>query len=188
MNYNIKAKPTIYKGRLYRSRLESRWAAFFDKMEWYYEYEPFDLNGWSPDFRIVTSRNIEWLVEVKPTIEFVINAIPKIKRASAPIKTNINSQFSEEQEIYIWEPVDYEYPLDLRMIDGDCRIIDFPDIDIIAASREVLQMDMSEIKRGVDNDEMLLTDLAHHSCGLMIWKVRLIRNGIVTISIEGVVS
>jgi hypothetical protein len=48
----IPAKPTMYNGRLYRSRLECRWAAFFDLLGWKYEYEPMDLNGWSPDFAI----------------------------------------------------------------------------------------------------------------------------------------
>jgi hypothetical protein len=51
MNYNIKAHPTKYKGVMFRSRLEARWAAFFDLAGWSWEYEPIDLPGWSPDFR-----------------------------------------------------------------------------------------------------------------------------------------
>ena len=42
--------PTRHKGRQYRSRLEARWATFFDLLGWKYEYEPFDLDGWIPDF------------------------------------------------------------------------------------------------------------------------------------------
>jgi hypothetical protein len=56
--------PTLYKGREYRSRLEARWAAFFDLAGWRYEYEPFDLAGWIPDFVLKGSN--EYLVEIKP--------------------------------------------------------------------------------------------------------------------------
>jgi len=50
MKYTIKAHPTRYKGVLFRSRLESRWAAFFDLLNWEWQYEPIDLSGWTPDF------------------------------------------------------------------------------------------------------------------------------------------
>jgi hypothetical protein len=52
MKYTIKAHPTWYAGVLFRSRLEARWAAFFDLAEWRWEYEPLDLPGWSPDFLV----------------------------------------------------------------------------------------------------------------------------------------
>lgn len=60
--------PTVYKGRQYRSRLEARWAAFFDLLKWPYEYEPFDLDGWIPDFLIKGETRL--LVEVKPVVDF----------------------------------------------------------------------------------------------------------------------
>ncbi len=50
MHYDIQAKPTIYNNRLYRSRLEARWAAMFDFIGWDFEYEPEPLKTWSPDF------------------------------------------------------------------------------------------------------------------------------------------
>jgi hypothetical protein len=72
-NYTIKAHPTMYNGVQYRSRLEARWAAFFDLIGWQHEYEPIDLPGWSPDFRVVfpcghseCSGSHSLLVEVKP--------------------------------------------------------------------------------------------------------------------------
>ncbi|TAH21002.1 MAG: hypothetical protein EAZ08_04655 [Cytophagales bacterium] len=68
MEYPIKPIPTHYKGRLYRSRLEARWAAFFDLAEWKTEYEPLDLNGWTPDFLIEESSPM--LVEVKPQLSY----------------------------------------------------------------------------------------------------------------------
>ncbi len=52
MKYTIKAHPTMYSGVRFRSRLEARWAAFFDLVAWPWEYEPLDLVGWVPDFRV----------------------------------------------------------------------------------------------------------------------------------------
>ncbi len=55
--------PTNYKSRRYRSRIEARWAKMFDLLDWQYEYEPYDLNGWIPDFILLGASEI--LVEVK---------------------------------------------------------------------------------------------------------------------------
>lgn len=52
MKYTIKSHPTLYKSVLFRSRLEARWACFFDLACWKWEYEPIDLLGWTPDFRV----------------------------------------------------------------------------------------------------------------------------------------
>jgi hypothetical protein len=60
--------PTVYKGRQFRSRLEARWAAFFDLLHWPYEYEPFELPGWIPDFLLLGDTRV--LVEVKPVVDF----------------------------------------------------------------------------------------------------------------------
>jgi hypothetical protein len=52
----IKAIETIYNGYRFRSRLEARWAVFFDRLDLPYEYEPqgYDLGGlrYLPDFRL----------------------------------------------------------------------------------------------------------------------------------------
>jgi hypothetical protein len=66
-DYQIAAIPTLYRGRQYRSRLEAKWAAFFDLAGWSAEYEPFDLGGWSPDF-ILHGHRWPILVEVKPIV------------------------------------------------------------------------------------------------------------------------
>ena len=63
--YNIKAIPTTYAGVNFRSRLEARWAAFFDLCGWEWDYEPFDLEGWAPDF-LLSFGNGNVLAEVKP--------------------------------------------------------------------------------------------------------------------------
>lgn len=75
----IKAIETTYRGYRFRSRLEARWAVFFDALglKWEYEPEGFDLGeaGWYlPDFRIFADgtvprgplRNEVWF-DVKPS-------------------------------------------------------------------------------------------------------------------------
>lgn len=66
MKYSIKAIPTKYGGVIFRSRLEARWAAFFDLVGWKWQYEPFDLDGWAPDFRLSFPSGRDALIEVKP--------------------------------------------------------------------------------------------------------------------------
>lgn len=57
--------PTMYNGVQYRSRLEARWACFFDLLKWSHEYEEEDLPGWTPDFYL-THEGSPLLLEVKP--------------------------------------------------------------------------------------------------------------------------
>ena len=52
ITYSFKAHPTKYRGVQFRSRLEARWACFFDLIGWRWEYEPIDLEEWCPDFRV----------------------------------------------------------------------------------------------------------------------------------------
>jgi hypothetical protein len=60
--------PTTYKGVRFRSRLEARWGAFFDAIEWPWTYEPLDLLGYIPDFGILWEGRPPLLVEVKPAL------------------------------------------------------------------------------------------------------------------------
>jgi hypothetical protein len=63
----IKAIETQYKGYRFRSRLEARWAVFFDAVgiEWEYEPEGYNINGimYLPDFYLP---RIKTYAEVKP--------------------------------------------------------------------------------------------------------------------------
>lgn len=74
--------PTLHNGRQMRSRLEARWAAFFDLAGWRYEYEPFDLNGWIPDFLIMGAKPV--LVEIKPVYGFPKEVAEKIQNSVVP--------------------------------------------------------------------------------------------------------
>jgi hypothetical protein len=101
MNGTIKAIETRYKGYRFRSRLEARWAVFFDalNLEWEYEPEGFDLGalGWYlPDFYI-KSWNL-W-IEVKPG-RFDDPAIASQKCHAFRVKAQTT----------IWLCIGYPYP------------------------------------------------------------------------------
>ena len=67
--------PTYYSGIRFRSRLEATWAAFFDLMQWPWEYEPFDLDGYIPDFALpnpLAENGVERqvVVDIKPVSDW----------------------------------------------------------------------------------------------------------------------
>ena len=73
----IKAIETVYNGYRFRSRLEARWAVFFDAIGIRYEYEPEgfqtdDGTKYLPDFYLP---ELETYVEVKPENAFEIKMI-----------------------------------------------------------------------------------------------------------------
>jgi hypothetical protein len=76
MNRRAPGIPTLYANVRFRSRLEARWAAFFDELGWPWEYEPIDLAGYIPDFVLRFHKPL--LVEVKP--EFEIAALHRYTR------------------------------------------------------------------------------------------------------------
>lgn len=76
----IKAIQTEYKGYKFRSRLEARWAVFFDALGvgWEYEPEGFDLPSglkYLPDFRLTNLEGNDLYVEIKRKNAFE----PKLK-------------------------------------------------------------------------------------------------------------
>jgi len=71
----MKAIPTPYGGCRFRSRLEARWAAFFDLAALDWDYEPIDLDGWAPDFSIHSAGETVY-AEVKPVEMEVDPQIP----------------------------------------------------------------------------------------------------------------
>ena len=78
----VKPIETLYNGVTFRSRLEARWAVFFDMwgIEWQYEPEGFETAAgrWVPDFFLP---QVSMMVEVKPTVAAVDQRV--IARASA---------------------------------------------------------------------------------------------------------
>lgn len=61
--------PTTYRGTTFRSRLEARWAYLFDHLGIEWEYEPFDADGYIPDFALIGADPV--LVEIKPAASLV---------------------------------------------------------------------------------------------------------------------
>lgn len=80
----IQPLPSHYDGTLFRSRLEARWAYFFDliKLAWDYEPEGFALpaGNYCPDFFLP-----EWklFVELKPTQEAVDAIAEKLQQLAS---------------------------------------------------------------------------------------------------------
>lgn len=72
----IKPIETIYNGYRFRSRLEARWAVFFDALNitYHYESEGFDLGGvwYLPDFYL---DDFEIYVEIKPFDRNIVNHV-----------------------------------------------------------------------------------------------------------------
>lgn len=90
---NIKPIETVYNGYKFRSRLEARWAVFFDAAGIPYQYEPegYEIDGikYLPDFYLPS---FDAHVEVKPDRPGIENDILKCMKMiqwGGPIKTII---------------------------------------------------------------------------------------------------
>lgn len=86
---SLKAIQTRYGGRHFRSRLEARWALFFDLLAigWDYECDAFATSAgpYLPDFRLqVADREPLWF-EVKPTGAEIERVHRAMARDGAPI-------------------------------------------------------------------------------------------------------
>lgn len=108
----IKAIETRYKGYRFRSRLEARWAVFFEtlKIPWEYEKEGYDLGeeGWYlPDFwlpDVTAHEDTGVFVEVKPSRGYETEKLESIVRLSQRTAILLNglpaSAFNREEEGY----------------------------------------------------------------------------------------
>ena len=71
---------TEYGGTTFRSQLEARWSAWFEKRGIAWEYEPARFNGWAPDFRL-TLDGTQTYAEVKPVSEFPMDVAKRVLNA-----------------------------------------------------------------------------------------------------------
>lgn len=80
---NPAAIPTTYCGIKYRSRLEAKWASFFDIIGRDAQYEPYDGRGYIPDFLIDGPRPL--YIEIKPAARVTEYqaAVAKVSRGVA---------------------------------------------------------------------------------------------------------
>jgi hypothetical protein len=113
---------TNYKGIRFRSRLEARWAVFFDKLglKYQYEAEGYKLKGddgkevfYLPDFFVPVQENWfgAWYFEVKPSTklseEEVLKALVQESKISLAILTLIPDpdeidDFREDYSVYTY--------------------------------------------------------------------------------------
>lgn len=85
----MKGIQTDYSNLRFRSRLEANWAAFFDLVKWPWDYEPYDCDGWIPDFLLKGEFPV--LIDVKP-VSGVRECLPhtaKIEASSPPLPVAI---------------------------------------------------------------------------------------------------
>lgn len=124
----IKAKPTVYKGVSFRSRLEARSAAAFDRQgcSWRYEYDTYQAGGtgYVPDFYVVDRSGVAVWVEVKPNQA----AVDDDHKARQFARTVIEPVFyAIEGESFLHRPEDpwdsevWVSPLHLWQIDSEMR-------------------------------------------------------------------
>ena len=71
---------TEYGGTTFRSQLEARWAAYFDRRGIAWEYEPARFDGWTPDFRLAMDGAMVY-AEVKPVTEFPMDVGQQVLNA-----------------------------------------------------------------------------------------------------------
>lgn len=116
----IKVIPTRYKGILFRSRTEARWAVFFDEIgyEWEYEKEGFELPSgrYLPDFYFP---KLQTYLEVKGQ-DFTEREIQKCVELSAdymvilldgPPKLKVYKMYEKTEEMcpVVFVPVGDKY-------------------------------------------------------------------------------
>lgn len=130
----LKPIPTVYKGYRFRSRLEARWAVFFDVcgVKWEYEPEGYDLgNGISylPDFvlhDVETTHDNHYdnlYVEVKGDLNLPEKDIKKLENFPEPLLLlgpipdgdSIKELMFSIQEVCDISP----YPFSFTYVDGD---------------------------------------------------------------------
>lgn len=97
----LKAIDTLYKGYRFRSRLEARWAVFFDRcdMKYVYEHEGFQLPSgpYLPDFNFPT---INSFLEVKPSSMLPRNHFEFQHVGSWPIRDDLPREVVLMSELY----------------------------------------------------------------------------------------
>lgn len=121
MNTEMTIKPieTEYNGYKFRSRLEARWAVFFDAADIEYEYEPEGFEGeggnrYLPDFYLPES---QMYVEVKPQRpgygKEIVKALNTISKQLDKLLILQDIPAKAGYDFY-WYPVAYYHPVTQR--------------------------------------------------------------------------
>lgn len=109
----IKPIETYYNGYRFRSRLEARWAVFFDALGVKYEYEPegycmSDGSCYLPDFFLP---GLNYYVEVKGMGDHIVEDIIRLKRFVLEAKTAVvilsNIPYDPNSKGLFWFPIQF---------------------------------------------------------------------------------
>lgn len=106
--------PTAYNGHLFRSRLEARWAVFFDTMGWRYAYEAegYDLEGkwYLPDFWFPA---FNCWIEIKPDSPETYDAKALLLAAKSEKRVLVirGNPWPEDYGIYLCAPKMYLFDI-----------------------------------------------------------------------------
>ena len=132
MSKNIKPIETQYNGFRFRSRLEARWAIFFDVIGLKYEYEMegYDMEGtrYLPDFYI-PSLDRWFEIKAKPLSDYEMKKCEEFcfRKDNANIKFSVLIGSPEIVKIndfvgileYVWEWPSQTYPENYRLLAPD---------------------------------------------------------------------
>lgn len=129
--FNFKAIETLYRGHRFRSRLEARWACFFDALgiSWEYEGEGYVLEGvkYLPDFWLPEQ---ECFVEIKgqePTMEEKIKArllsLYTRKRVcifygAIDFPEIVNQLWAQTKALNFFPPMVWKFPTSQKYVGG----------------------------------------------------------------------
>lgn len=106
----IKAIDTVYKGYRFRSRLEARWAVFFDTcgFKWVYEPQGYEINGvkYLPDFQLYDVDRRFWAEEEKQKPFFV-----EVKGEMDGVSRRKIDNFSRFFPVYVVSNIPYALSL-----------------------------------------------------------------------------
>lgn len=164
----IKPIETYYNGYKFRSRLEARWAVFFDAMEICYEYEPEGFNlddnlSYLPDFYLP---NLDAYFEVKGLKAFKI-LFPDNRHVLFEPDREKPDKFAEFAfEMYKSHPIIIVFgdPLDAFLTDkhggkGEAHVFYEAECGPLFFGKDVIQC---------ENDECALCDGGRYMCSVTI--------------------
>lgn len=97
---------TTYKGYRFRSRLEARWAVFFDAMGIKFVYEPdtFDLDGtcYLPDFWLPTWKMFVEIKPIEPTEEQLEKCFKLSELTDKDVLLIAGQPWTGEYKVYVF--------------------------------------------------------------------------------------
>lgn len=162
LSLSLKAIETVYQGCRFRSRLEARWAIFFDALgiPWKYEVEGYDLEGtwYLPDFWLPTYDSFVEIKAQAPTEEEVEKASKLCLYSGKEVHLQFGDVWPEgSNRYYTWSwtpPKLWKYHKDGSLGDSSTEQVDVP-YDLLIL-REKVEYCCVKIDLG-ENDELLVT-------------------------------